>query len=97
MTEMYKYNGRVIFNIDSNGDNFESFKTAVGWVREQNADIKDTYLGGWDTSFIKFKLCGIEVEIWFRDFGGTELSVQDSFNLDLDIIFGWVQSIKSKL
>jgi hypothetical protein len=46
----YTYDKRIIFNIDDNSDNFDSFQKSVEYIK-QNFDIEITkyYPVGWDT------------------------------------------------
>jgi len=75
----YNYNGRLVFNIDDNSDNFESFSIAVEFLkRNENINIIKYYAGGWDVSCLNFIIDGIELELLFRDLGGTELSVNEN-------------------
>lgn len=77
----YNYNGRLVFNIDDDSDNFESFSIAVEFLKSnKNISITKYYAGGWDVSYLNFIIDGIELELLFRDFGGTELSVKDNIS-----------------
>lgn len=77
----YKYDKRIIFNIDDNGDNFESFNSSVDFIKQNFVvDIIKYYPGGWDTSYFYFRIDGIELKLIFRDFGGTELNVSENLS-----------------
>lgn len=75
----YIYNKRLVFNIDENSDNFDSFKKSVAYIKQYlNVEITKYYAGGWNVSYLYFKDEGIEFELLYRDFGGTELSVNEN-------------------
>jgi len=77
----YSFNERLIFNIDDNSDNFDSFEKSVKYIKANlNIEITKYYAGGWDISYLYFKNEGIDFELLYRDFGGTELSVNEDLS-----------------
>ena len=91
----YIYNGRLVFNLDDNGDNHLSFHKAVEFLKsKENISILKYYAGGWDVSYMNYKLERIELELLFRDFGGTELSTDENLCLeDLQKVRQWAEEI----
>lgn len=74
----YKLDNRIVFNIDDNGDNFDSFQKSVDFIKQIfKPKISEYYPGGWDTSYLYFSIDGIEIKLIFRDFGGTDLSISE--------------------
>jgi hypothetical protein len=92
---MYKFNGQLIFVIDDDSDRFESFKTAEEYFRNKNGlKIIEYYGGGWNTSYFKFEIENIYLELIYMDFGGTELKANDNISCEeSDKVLQWVGEI----
>lgn len=87
------FKGLRIFSIDSNGDNYMSFKLSCEYF--QNKDILNpNYQGGFDTERFKFTYLKISCELVYSGFFGTELRVNKDLSMsDLSKVRQWAEDI----
>ncbi len=93
MIKERNHDGFVIFDIDSNGDNYESFKMSVEYFK-MKAISKSKYYGGFDTERFYFEHLNIPCEITYTGFFGTELRVKEQLSEpDLQKVRHWSEEI----
>lgn len=89
------YKGFLIFDIDNNGDNYESFQKAVKLFREKY-DIREIkyYSGFFDDAEFHFIIENINLKIDYSGFMGTELKAIENITLfDLQKVRQWAEEI----
>lgn len=73
------YKGRLIIDIDSNGDNFSSFEKEVEVIRRLPLFKEEKYsLGFFDEATLWGNCDGIDFKLEFSGFLGTELIVDEN-------------------
>lgn len=75
------YKGFLIFDIDSNGDNYTSFEKAVDIIRSLSVFNEQKYYSGFfDDALLWFNYDGIDIKLGYSGFMGTELKVDESLD-----------------
>lgn len=81
------YKGECIFEIDPNGDNYESFNKVVEYLIRLNVHVVDYYPGFFDFSYFKFEYLGIIFNLEYSGFSGTELKMSDTIEINDNSVF----------
>jgi len=78
------FENAVIFDLDSNGDNYNSFKKSIEYVKKQDiSNVK--YNGGFDTEWFYFEYINIPTKITYSGFFGTELRIEKELLSESDL------------
>jgi hypothetical protein len=87
------YDGFKIFDIDSNGDNYESFKIGMRFFEEKGV-LNSKYRGGFDTERFYFEYFDISSELTYSGFLGTELRISMKYSeSDISRVRQWAEEI----
>jgi hypothetical protein len=89
------FENNLIFELDSNGDNYESFKKAVEIIRSLPGFREQKYhLGFFDDALLCCNCDGVDVKLEYSGFMGTELKVADNtIESDLYKVRQWALEI----
>jgi len=79
MIKERNFEGFRIYDIDSNGDNYQSFKMSIEYLSSKEI-VNSNYSGGFDSERLNFQYLGITFELTYSGFFGTELKVSDSLS-----------------
>ena len=87
------FQGYMIFDIDSNGDNYKAFKSSCEYFEKKDI-VNPKYRGGFDTERMNFEYLGIACELTYSGFFGTELKVDENLQYsELAKVRQWVEEI----
>jgi hypothetical protein len=79
------FEGVIIFDIDSNGDNYESFKKSIEYLKSKKEITNSKYSGGFDTEHFSFEYLNIICKLTYSGFFGTELRVDKELLTESDL------------